>query len=147
MLAISLEPNTTIFQKTLALNDFYFGMEGFEYPMGNIQMLGKSSGTMYRGEKPLETALLPTGLLDNLADHAVDFWLTTEDLPHPQSRVTLDDDGNVVVWNPKNADVLSRLTGHENRVLSIAFSADGKRIYYNVNAGDCTELHVAEAAA
>ena len=50
VLAISLEPNTTIFQKTLALNDFYFGMEGFEYPMGNIQMLGKSSGTMYRGE-------------------------------------------------------------------------------------------------
>ena len=59
-LAISLEPNPTIFQKTLALNDFYFGMKGFEYPMGNIQMLGKSSGPMYRGEKPLETALLPT---------------------------------------------------------------------------------------
>ena len=58
-------------------------MEGFEYPMGNIQMLGKSSGTMCRGEKPLETALLPTGLLDNLADHAVDFWPTTEDLPDP----------------------------------------------------------------
>jgi choline dehydrogenase-like flavoprotein len=73
VLAISLEPNPTIFQKTLALNDFYFGMEGFEYPMGNIQMLGKSFGPMYRGEKPLETALLPMGLLDNLADHAVDF--------------------------------------------------------------------------
>src|SRR6202041_1874952 len=46
VVAISLEPNPTIFQKTLALNDFYFGMKGFEYPMGNIQMLGKSSGPM-----------------------------------------------------------------------------------------------------
>ncbi|MGA7113267.1 MAG: GMC family oxidoreductase, partial [Pseudolabrys sp.] len=49
VLAISHETNPTIFQKTLALNDFYFGMEGFEYPMGNIQMLGKSFGPMYRG--------------------------------------------------------------------------------------------------
>ena len=32
-LAISLEPNPTIFQKTLAINDFYFGMKGFEYPL------------------------------------------------------------------------------------------------------------------
>src|SRR3981081_4625242 len=66
-LAISLEPNTTIFQKTIALNDFYFGMDGFEYPMGNIQMTGNSLGPMYRGEKPLETALVPMGLPQNPA--------------------------------------------------------------------------------
>ena len=59
VLAISLEPNPTMFQKTLALNDFYFGMEGFEYPMGNIQMIGKSSGPMYRGEKPTRNRLAP----------------------------------------------------------------------------------------
>ena len=108
VLAISLEPNTTIFQKTLALNDFYFGMDGFEYPMGNIQMLGKSSGTMYRGEKPLETALLPTGLLDNLADHAVDFWLTTEDLPDPENRVTVDRSGKVTLSYTPNNQVPTR---------------------------------------
>ncbi|MGB9066226.1 MAG: GMC family oxidoreductase [Pseudolabrys sp.] len=103
VLAVSLEPNPTIFQKTLALNDFYFGMEGFEYPMGNIQMLGKSFGPMYRGEKPLETALLPMGLLDNLADHAVDFWLTTEDLPNPENRVTVDRSGKVTLtYTPTN---------------------------------------------
>jgi choline dehydrogenase-like flavoprotein len=107
-LAISLEPNPTIFQKTLALNDFYFGMEGFEYPMGNIQMLGKSSGPMYRGEKPLETALLPTGLLDNLADRAVDFWLTTEDLPDPENRVTVDRSGKVTLAYTPNNQVPTR---------------------------------------
>ncbi|MGB9410113.1 MAG: GMC family oxidoreductase, partial [Pseudolabrys sp.] len=108
VLAISREPNPTIFQKTLALNDFYFGMEGFEYPMGNIQMLGKSFGPMYRGEKPLETALLPMGLLDNLADHAVDFWLTTEDLPNPENRVTVDRSGKVTLTYTPNNQVPTR---------------------------------------
>ena len=43
VLAISKEPNPTMFQKTLGVNDFYFGMPGFDYPMGNIQMVGKST--------------------------------------------------------------------------------------------------------
>ncbi|MGB8123211.1 MAG: GMC family oxidoreductase [Pseudolabrys sp.] len=108
VLAVSLEPNPTIFQKTLALNDFYFGMEGFEYPMGNIQMLGKSFGPMYRGEKPLETALLPMGLLNNLADRAVDFWLTTEDLPNPENRITVDRSGKVTLTYTPNNQVPTR---------------------------------------
>jgi choline dehydrogenase-like flavoprotein len=103
VLAISREPNPTIFQKTLSLNDFYFGMDGFEYPMGNIQMIGKSLGPMYRGEEPLATALFPTGLLDNLADHAVDFWLSTEDLPDPENRVTVDRSGSLTLsYTPNN---------------------------------------------
>jgi choline dehydrogenase-like flavoprotein len=103
VLAISREPNPTIFQKTLSLNDFYFGMDGFEYPMGNIQMIGKSLGPMYRGEEPLATALFPTGLLDNLAEHAVDFWLSTEDLPDPENRVTVDISGNLTLsYTPNN---------------------------------------------
>jgi choline dehydrogenase-like flavoprotein len=63
VLAISKKPNATFFQKTLAMNDFYFGMDGFDFPMGNIQMVGKSVGEMYKGEKPLETELAPLGLL------------------------------------------------------------------------------------
>ena len=50
---------------------------------------------MYRGEKPLETKLAPTWSLEDVADHAVDFWLSTEDLPRPDNRVTLDRDGNI----------------------------------------------------
>ena len=48
-----------IFQKTLGLNDFYFGSDDFEYPLGNIQMVGKSQAPMFRGEKPGETKLAP----------------------------------------------------------------------------------------
>src|SRR5690606_11715096 len=103
VLAISREPNPTMFQKTLALNDFYFGMDGFDYPVGNIQMMGKSLGPMYRGEKPIETALLPMRALDEIAYHAVDFWLTTEDLPDPENRVTEDRSGKLILsYTPNN---------------------------------------------
>ena len=55
VLALSREENPTVFQKTLGLNDFYFGSGDFEYPLGNIQMVGKSQAPMFRGEKPGET--------------------------------------------------------------------------------------------
>jgi choline dehydrogenase-like flavoprotein len=95
VLALSKEENPTVFQKTLGLNDFYFGSDGFDYPLGNIQMVGKSSAEMYRGEKPLQTRLAPERTLDEVARHAVDFWLSTEDLPRLSNRVTLRDDGSL----------------------------------------------------
>ena len=87
-LAVSNEKNDTRFQKTLGLNDYYFGDADFEYPMGNVQMVGKSSAPMYRGEKPLQTRLAPTMALDDVAERAIDFWLSVEDLPVPDNRVT-----------------------------------------------------------
>lgn len=103
VLALSTEPNLTQFQKTLAINDFYFGSDDFKYPMGNIQMVGKSLGPMYRGEKPIETALAPMMALDKIAEHAIDFWLSTEDLPDPNNRVTVDQKGNLTLaYTPNN---------------------------------------------
>jgi choline dehydrogenase-like flavoprotein len=95
VLALSREPNPTVFQKTLGLNDFYFASDEFDYPMGNIQMVGKSQADMYRGEKPIETKLAPTFALRDIAAHAVDFWLSTEDLPRADNRVTLTQDGDI----------------------------------------------------
>ena len=95
VLALSHEPNETIFQKTLGLNDFYFGSDDFEYPLGNIQMVGKSNAEMFRGERPGETKLAPEWTLAKMALHSVDFWLSTEDLPQPENRVTVEADGNV----------------------------------------------------
>jgi len=77
-------------------------MDGFDFPMGNIQMMGKSVGEMYRGEKPLETALAPIGLLNDIARHAVDFWLSTEDLPDPNNRVTVSDGTVTLRYTPNN---------------------------------------------
>ena len=110
VLALSLTPNDTMFQKTLALNDFYFGMEGFPYPMGNIQMIGKTLAGMYRAEKPLLTALMPGRALDDIARHAVDFWLTTEDLPDPENRVSVDREGHITLaYKPNNQVPMQKL--------------------------------------
>ena len=84
-----------MFQKTLASTISTSGAPDFEFPMGNIQMVGKSQAPMFKGEKPLETKLAPMFSLDEVAKHAVDFWLTTEDLPTPENRVTVDGDGEI----------------------------------------------------
>ena len=67
VLALSREENPTVFQKTLGLNDFYFGSDEFDYPLGNIQMVGKSQAPMFRGEKPSETKLAPQWSLERVA--------------------------------------------------------------------------------
>jgi hypothetical protein len=78
--------------------------------MGNIQMVGKSQAEMYKGEKPIETKLAPTFALRDIATHAVDFWLSTEDLPLPENRVTLEKDGNVrLAYEPSNEESGKRL--------------------------------------
>jgi choline dehydrogenase-like flavoprotein len=117
VLAISREPNPTRYQKTLGLNDFYFGMDGFPYPMGNIQMVGKSQGPMYWGEKPLETALAPGWALDKLAEHAVDFWLSTEDLPRPENRITIARDGRIQLRYTPNNQVPKQRLYHQLRTM------------------------------
>jgi choline dehydrogenase-like flavoprotein len=118
-LAVSLEKNPTKFQKTLGVNDYYFGDEDFEFPMGNIQMVGKSSAPMYRGEKPIEAGLAPMFALNDVAERAVDFWLSTEDLPEPGNRVTLDRDGNVVLsYTPNNREPLEQLYHRIKKQLS-----------------------------
>ena len=97
VLALSHDENPTIFQKTLGINDFYFGSDDYEYPLGNIQMVGKSQAPMFRGEKPGETKLAPQWTLERVARHAIDFWLSTEDLPMPENRVSVDGEGRLTL--------------------------------------------------
>ncbi len=97
VLALSQDENPTIFQKTLGLNDFYFAGDGHDYPLGNIQMVGKSQAPMFHGEKPGETKLAPHWSLERIAKHAIDFWLSTEDLPRPENRVSVDRDGKLTL--------------------------------------------------
>jgi WD40 repeat protein len=43
--------------------------------------------------------------------------------------MTSNENGQVSIWNPKTADVIETFTGHEDRTLGSAFSADGKTLY------------------
>lgn len=92
VVALSRRENPTLFQKTLSLNDFYWGADDFEYPLGNIQMIGKSMGPMFREDAP---HFAPGFTLEQMARHAVDFWLTSEDLPDPDNRITVNENGEI----------------------------------------------------
>jgi choline dehydrogenase-like flavoprotein len=92
VIAVSREPNPTTFEKTLGLNDYYHHAPDFEHPLGHIQMLAKSDADILAGGAP---SVMPGKSLEEIARHAIDFWLTTEDLPRPDNRVTLDADGNI----------------------------------------------------
>ncbi|MER6557120.1 GMC family oxidoreductase [Streptomyces sp. NPDC001027] len=132
LMAVSREPNPTRFQKTLALHDWYLGADDWEYPLGGIQMLGKSDADQIHGEAPRWAgAVAPDMPFEMLAHHAVDFWLCGEDLPLPESRVTLDRDDRIhLALDEKNniaglnrlrhklQGMLGRLGMHEDRLLS-----------------------------
>jgi choline dehydrogenase-like flavoprotein len=107
LVAVSKEPNPTRFQKTLGVNDFYYDAPDFDFPLGHIQMLGKSDREVIREGSPLPA---PGLILDYVANHAVDFWLTSEDLPHPENRVTVDRQGRIhVAYTDRNTEGHKRL--------------------------------------
>jgi choline dehydrogenase-like flavoprotein len=107
LMALSKCPNPTIFQKSLSVNDFYFGTAGWNYPMGHISFVGKLDGETLKGGAP---ALTPGWTLDLMAKHSLDFWLTSEDLPDPNNRVTLDANGGIVLsYMPNNEEGHKRL--------------------------------------
>ena len=125
VVALSKEPNDSVFQKTLAVNDFYFGAKDYDWPVGQIQMVGKSNAEAMKGEEPKLTKLAPHWSLAETARHAVDFWLTTEDLPTPENRVTLDEDGNVrLAYRSTNDEEAGRLYHELKEILNHTGLAD-----------------------
>ena len=107
LMALSKCPNPTVFQKTLAVNDFYLGSPEWQYPMGHISFVGKLDAETLKAGAP---AIAPGWTLELMARHSLDFWLTSEDLPDPNNRVTLDRHGNIVLsYRPNNVEGHQRL--------------------------------------
>lgn len=103
LMALSREPNDTVFQKTLALSDFYFGTDDWDYPLGLIQMMGKSHAEQIRAEAlPDWLAWVPEMPFEVMARHSLDFWLMSEDLPRPENRIRLDRNGGVILELTEN---------------------------------------------
>jgi choline dehydrogenase-like flavoprotein len=99
--------NPTKFQKTFGLNDFYFGAPGFDFPLGHIQMLGKMSKEMLAEGAPF---FAPGMALDFIASRSIDWWLTSEDLPSPENRVSVDRSGGITLhYTPNNEEGHKRL--------------------------------------
>jgi len=115
LIAFSRTPNPTKFQKTLGINDFYFEdpRSDWPYPLGAMQMLGKSDEVLIAFDVP--DAPDPA----EVARHAIDFWLTTEDLPLPGNRVTVGRDGEITLaYTPTNLEEHRRLRARFESLLS-----------------------------
>ncbi len=113
LIALSKQPNPTVFQKTLGLNDFYFGADDFAYPMGHISFVGKLDAVALSAGAP---PIAPGWTLDLMAKHSLDFWLTSEDLPDPDNRVTVDANGRpVLAYTPNNEE------GHRRLIAKLKF--------------------------
>ncbi|WP_322749880.1 MULTISPECIES: GMC family oxidoreductase [unclassified Frankia] len=151
VVALSDEPNETVFQKTLGLNDFYFGSDDYPWPAGSIQMVGKSNAAAMRGEEPTLTRLAPKRSLEETARHAVDFWLSTEDIPRPENRITLAPDGNVrLAYTSTNNDEAGHLYHQVKKILNhIGMSAHHvlrKNFYMSMNIEIAGVAHQAGSA-
>jgi choline dehydrogenase-like flavoprotein len=110
LMAITREPNDTIFQKTVGVSDFYFGADDWQFPLGLIQMTGKSHADTLRGEAlPDWLAWLPERPFEYIARHSLDFWLSSEDLPRPENRIRYDGDRVVVEQTDNNMEAHRRL--------------------------------------
>jgi choline dehydrogenase-like flavoprotein len=139
MLALSEEPNPTQFQKTLALNDWYLKGEDTDFPWGGIQMLGKSDGEQLKGKAPhfvaWATKLVPHRSIDLVAHHSVDFWLSSEDLPHPDNRVTVTKEGEVtlslVETNPEGLKRLRKKFGSMLTDLGMHHRLYERKLYFH----------------
>lgn len=114
IVGISTKINPTQFQKTLALNDFYWGESGFEYPMGHVQLLGKVNKDMVALDAP---KFAPGMALEEVAQRSVDWWLTAEDLPDPENRVTLKNGSISLAYTDNNTKAYDRLISRWTEIL------------------------------
>ena len=113
LMAVSLKLNPTVFQKTISVNDFYFGDPEFPHPMGNAQLLGKLRAGMLTASNPL----VPQWVSTRLSDRSVDWWVMSEDLPDPQNRVTVDGDRITLAYTPNNRPAHFKLVDRVSRMM------------------------------
>ena len=106
--AFSKFPNSTVFQKTLGVNDYYYGDGHWDFPLGAMQMLGRSDADTIRLNDPKGEAGDP----ELLGQHSLDFWITTEDIARWDNRVVASADGSIrLEYTPTNLEAHERLIG------------------------------------
>jgi len=121
LMALLRRPNETVFQKTLAVSDYYFGADDWEFPLGLIQMCATSHADQIRAEAlPSWLEWLPEMPFDVMARHSMDFWLSSEDLPRPENRIFYDGDRVVLDITEGNMEGHHRLRKKLEHMMSRA---------------------------
>ena len=124
MIGVSTKPNPTVFQKTMAVNDFYFGDQEFPYPMGHIQLLGKSNKGQISGDAPFFT---PGFVLSEMVTHSIDWWMTGEDLPDPENRVQVIDGEVHLDYKDNNMEGFNRLI---DKIKDVLYKIDSGHSFF-----------------
>ncbi|WP_300034413.1 GMC family oxidoreductase [uncultured Roseobacter sp.] len=106
-----LRRNRAIYQKTIMFNDFYRGSDDAP-PLGNVQMLGKITGSILAANSGL-----PPSLARWIAARSFDFYAMSEDLPNPDSRVTLVNGQIKLDWQRSNYAAHEMLVARLKRAL------------------------------
>jgi choline dehydrogenase-like flavoprotein len=122
LMAFLKDKNATTFQKTLGCSDFYFGDADYPYPMGLIQMCAKTHGDQVRGEEVpgwLDD-FLPQTPFDKIAEHALDFWLSSEDLPLPENRIRYEGEKVFLDLTETSMEAHRQLTKRVERMMKAA---------------------------
>jgi choline dehydrogenase-like flavoprotein len=126
--------NPVVFQKTMAVNDFYFKGPGWNYPMGNLQLLGKVQTAMLASAQPWA----PRPMLSLLAGRSIDWWVMSEDLPERENRVTVTSAGRLrVQWTPNNTASHRKLVETATRMMKRA----GYPLVFTKPMGIATNSH------
>lgn len=106
--------NDTVFQKTVAINDFYLKGPDTAYPLGQIQSQGRTHGVMAQTVAPW----IPLWAFAAWVARGVDWLAMTEDLPRPENRVTVDDQGTIrLSYRPNNLAAHARLVTEAKRMI------------------------------
>jgi choline dehydrogenase-like flavoprotein len=109
-----LRKNSTVFQKTVAINDFYLRGPDSSYPLGQIQSQGRTHGVMAQTVVPW----IPLWAYEAWVSRGVDWLVMSEDLPAASNRVTIAPDGRIRLhYKPNNLTAHRRLVSETKRIL------------------------------
>lgn len=107
-------PNSTVFQKTVAINDFYLRGPATSFPLGQIQSQGRTHGVMAQTVVPW----IPLWAYDAWVSRGVDWLVMSEDLPTPDNRITIDGRGRIQLhYHPNNMRAHRMLVEETTRIL------------------------------
>lgn len=116
---IAVDPrfrNTSQYQKTLSINDYYFDDNETGKALGNIQLLGRILGDTLRGN----VRMMPSFVLNWISAHAADFFLQSEDVPRPENRVVIKDGMTKLEWYRPSIPTHLALVAQAKKMLKAA---------------------------
>jgi len=127
--------NSGLSQRTLGVNDFYWGDDQYPYPMGHVQESGGILQDVIFSEAPpllsIFTRIMPEFGLRQLATRSIGWWLQTEDLPNPNNRVRIAGDRLHIDYEPSNVEAHDRLVYRWLDVLKTVQSEQPSRFSRN----------------